>query len=107
MDGTREIQSWRSIYSLSRSHKEVSATEMLTYVACMYICFTKLLAHAYCQSFYGGINTNDITELFNNVLRKRYPSLRHDTIFALTQVLMEVVFPEQELKYIQATLEFK
>ena len=64
----------------------------------------QLWAHAHRQSFHGGINTNNITESFNNVLRKRYLPLRHDTtVFALTQVLVEVVFPEQQLKYIQAT----
>lgn len=39
-------------------------------------------------------------------MRKRYLPLRHDTtVFALAQILVEVVFPEQELKYIQATVK--
>lgn len=68
--------------------------------------YTQIWAHAYRQSFHGGVNTNNITESFNNVLRKRYLPLRHDTtVFALAQVLLEVVFPEQELKYVQATVK--
>ena len=40
------------------------------------------------------------------MLRKRYLSLRHDnTIFALVQVLVEIVFPEQENRYIQSTVK--
>jgi len=46
------------------------------------------------------VDTNNITESFNNVLRQRYLPLRHDTtIFALVQILIEVAFPEQETKY--------
>ena len=52
------------------------------------------------------MDTNNITESFNNVLRKRYLSLRHDsTIFALVQVLVEVVFPDQESTYVQSTVK--
>ena len=52
------------------------------------------------------MDTNNITESFNNVLRQRYLPLRHDTtIFALVQVLVEIVFPEQELRYIQAMIK--
>ena len=71
----------------------------------LYYCI-QLWSHSYRQNFHGGVNTNNITESFNNVLRKRYLPLRHDTtVFALTQILVEVVFPEQELKYIQATVK--
>ena len=39
-------------------------------------------------------------------MRRRYLPLRHDTtIFALVQVLLEVAFPEQEMQYIQATVQ--
>ena len=56
--------------------------------------------------FHCGVDTNNITESFNNVLRKRYLPLRQDTtIFALVQILVEVVFPEQEVRYIQATVK--
>ena len=66
----------------------------------------RLWAHAYHQSFHNGVDTNNITESFNNVLRKRYLSLRHDnTVFALVQVLVEIVFPEQENRYIQCTVK--
>ena len=52
------------------------------------------------------MDTNNITDSFNNVLRQRYLPLRHDTIiFALVQVLIEIVFPEQELRYMQATIK--
>lgn len=56
--------------------------------------------------FHSAVDTNNITESFNNVLRRRYLPLRHDTtIFALVQILVEVVFPEQEVRYIQATIK--
>ena len=49
------------------------------------------------------MDTNNLTESFNNV---RYLPLRHDTtIHALVQVLLEVAFPEQEIRYIQATIK--
>jgi len=52
------------------------------------------------------VDTNNITESFNNVLRKRYLPLRHDTtIFAFVQILVEVAFPEQETRYIQTTVK--
>jgi len=52
------------------------------------------------------VDTNNITESFNNVLRKSYLSLRHDTtIFAFVQVLIEIVFPEQEIRYVQSTVK--
>lgn len=52
------------------------------------------------------MDTNNITESFNNVLRRRYLPLRHDTtIFALVQILIEVAFPEQEMRYVQATIQ--
>ncbi len=52
------------------------------------------------------MDTNNITESFNNVLRQRYLPLRHDTtIFALVQVLVEIVFPEQEIRYMQAVIK--
>ena len=63
-------------------------------------------AHAHRQGFHCGVDTNNITESFNHVLRQRYLPLRHDTtIFALVQILVEVVFPEQEIRYIQATIK--
>ena len=66
----------------------------------------QLWAHAHRQVFHCGIDTNNITESFNHVLRQRYLPLRHDnTIFALVQILVEVVFPEQEIRYIQATIK--
>ena len=66
----------------------------------------QLWAHAYRQTFHCGVDTNNITESFNNVLRRRYLPLRHDTtIFALVQILLEVAFPEQEMRYIQATIK--
>ena len=66
----------------------------------------QLWAHAHRQVFHCGVDTNNITESFNNVLRRRYLPLRQDTtIFALVQVLVEVVFPEQEIRYIQATIK--
>ena len=55
----------------------------------------QLWAHYHRQVFHGQVDTNNITESFNNVLRQRYLPLRHDTtIFALVQVLVEIVFPE-------------
>ena len=43
---------------------------------------------------------------FNNVLQRRYLSLRQDTtIFSLVQTLVEVVFPQQEVWYMQATIK--
>ena len=40
------------------------------------------------------------------MLRRRYLPLRHDTtIHALVQVLIEVAFPEQETRYVQATIK--
>ncbi len=70
-------------------------------------CFvSQLWAHIYRQNFHCRVDTNNITESFNNVLRKRYLPLRYDTtIYALVQVLVEVVFPEQETRYIQATVK--
>ena len=52
------------------------------------------------------MDTNNITESFNNVLRQRYLPLRHDTtVFAFVQVLTEVAFPEQESKYFQTLIQ--
>lgn len=52
------------------------------------------------------MDTNNITESFNNVLRRRYLPLRHDTtIFAFVQILIEIAFPEQEMQYVQATIK--
>ena len=52
------------------------------------------------------MDTNNITESFNNVLRRRYLPLQHDTtVFALVQILIEVAFPEQEINYVQATIQ--
>ena len=71
----------------------------------VFIC-VQLWAHFHRQTFHGQVDTNNITESFNNVLRQRYLPLRHDTtIFALVQVLVEIVFPEQELRYMQATIK--
>lgn len=59
------------------------------------ILIMQLWAHYHRQVFHGQVDTNNITESFNNVLRQRYLPLRHDTtIFALVQVLVEIVFPE-------------
>ena len=56
--------------------------------------------------FYCQVDTNNITESFNNVLRRRYLPLRHDTtIFALVQILIEVAFKEQETKYNQSIIQ--
>ena len=42
---------------------------------------------------------------FSHVLRQRYLLLRHDTtIFALVQILTEVAFPDQEIKYNRSIL---
>ena len=66
----------------------------------------QLWAHAYRQNYHSGVDTNNFTESFNNVLRRRYLPLRHDTtIHALVQILVEVAFPEQETRYIQATIK--
>lgn len=66
----------------------------------------QLWSHSYRQNFHCGVNTNNITESFNNVFRKRYLPLRHDTtVLALVQILVEVVFPEQEMRYVQATVK--
>ena len=66
----------------------------------------QLWAHAYQQGFHCGIDTNNLTESFNNVLRRHYLSHQHDTIIdVLVQVLLEVAFPEQEVRYIQATIK--
>ena len=71
-----------------------------------YFLHVQLWAHAHRQVFHCGVDTNNITESFNHVLRQRYLPLRHDTtIFALVQILVEVVFPEQEIRYIQATIK--
>ena len=71
-----------------------------------YFLHAQLWAHAHRQVFHCGVDTNNITESFNHVLRQRYLPLRHDTtIFALVQILVEVVFPEQEIRYIQATIK--
>ena len=52
------------------------------------------------------MDTNNITESFNNVLRQRYLPLQHDTtVFAFVQVLTEVAFPEQESKYFQTLIQ--
>ena len=68
--------------------------------------YIQLWAHAYRQVFHCGVDTNNITESFNNVLRRRYLPLRQDTtIFALVQILVEVVVPEQEVQYMQATIK--
>ena len=66
----------------------------------------QLWAHFHRQAFHGQVDTNNITESFNNVLRQRYLPLRHDTtFFALVQVLVEIVFPEQELRYMQGIIK--
>ena len=66
----------------------------------------QLWAHAYRQNYHSGVDTNNFTESFNNVLRRRYLPLRHDTtIHALVKILVEVAFPEQETRYIQATIK--
>ena len=71
-----------------------------------YFLHVQLWAHAHRQVFHCGVDTNNITESFNHILRQRYLPLRHDTtIFALVQILVEVVFPEQEIRYIQATIK--
>ena len=70
------------------------------------IILIQLWAHYHRQAFHGQVDSNNITESFNNVLRQRYLPLRHDTtIFALVQVLVEIVFPEQELRYMQAMIK--
>ena len=52
------------------------------------------------------MDTNNITESFNNVLHQCYLPLQHDTtIFALVQVLVKIVFPEQEVRYMQAVIK--
>ena len=56
--------------------------------------------------FHSQVDTNNITESFNNVLWQRYFPLRHDTtVFAFVQVLTEVAFPEQESKYFQTLIQ--
>lgn len=52
------------------------------------------------------MDTNNITESFNNVLRRRYLPLRQDTtVYAFVQVLTEVAFPELESNYRQCIIK--
>ena len=72
----------------------------------MNILSMQLWAHAYRQSFHADINTNNITESINNVMRSCYLKVWPDaSVLSLTEVLLEVAFPEMEKKYIQATVK--
>ncbi len=52
------------------------------------------------------MDTNNITEAFNNVLRRRYLPLRQDTtVHAFVQILTEVAFPELESNYMQSIIK--
>lgn len=83
----------------------IKCSPFLYVCACVCGCL-QLWAHSHRQVFHGGVDTNNITESFNNVLRRRYLPLRQDTtIFALVQILIEIAFPELEVRYIQATIK--
>lgn len=115
---TIKLQSWYINNQLLKNYLEsewLSCTQvsMVTHSKSLlsltdfdYIIILQLWAHAYRQHFHSGIDTNNLTESFNNVLRRRYLPLRHDTtIHALVQILIEVAFPEQETRYVQATIK--
>lgn len=66
----------------------------------------QLWSHVYRQKFHAEIDTDNLTEAFNNVLRSRYLRLRQDTsVFELVQILVSIVFPEQESDYIVAVAQ--
>lgn len=68
--------------------------------------FVQLWSHVYRQKFHADIDTDNLTEAFNNALRSRYLRLRQDTsVFELVQILVNVVFPEQESNYIVAVAQ--
>jgi hypothetical protein len=57
----------------------------------------------YRNDFYAGVDTDNLTEAFNNTLRSRYLGHRADTtVYSLVQVLVDVVFPEQAKEYTTA-----
>ena len=60
----------------------------------------------YRNVYHGTVDTNNITESFNNVFRTRYNALRPDTtLVSLVQLLIKVVFPEQEKEYFVKTAQ--
>ena len=72
----------------------------------------QLWAHTHRNSFYAGVDTDNLTETFNNVMRSRYLQHRADTtVYSLLQVLIDVAFPEQTKEYItcltQATTSYR
>ena len=62
-----------------------------------------------CLTFHGsnaGVDTDNLTEAFNNVLRSRYLGHRADTtVYSLVQVLVDVVFPKQTKEYTTAVTQ--
>jgi len=64
------------------------------------LCPTQLWAHTYRQNFHAEVNTDNLTEAFNHALRSRYLHLRQDsTVSDLVDLLLKIVFPEQEREY--------
>ena len=72
----------------------------------MFLFLLQLWSHVYRQNFHAEIDTDNLTEAFNNALRSRYLRLRQDTsVCELVQILLNVVFPEQESNYIVAVAQ--
>ena len=58
----------------------------------------------YRKEFHARVNTDNLTESFNNVLKNHYLTLRHDkSVYSLTKILLHCVFPDQEREYIILT----
>ena len=61
---------------------------------------SQLWSHSYRQQFHSSVDTNNLTEAFNNVLKNHYLNLRHDkSVFCLIKTLLQCVFPDQEREY--------
>ena len=62
--------------------------------------FPQLWSHLHRQHFHNNVDTNNFTESFNNVLKNHYLTLCHDkSVFSLTKILLQCVFPDQEREY--------
>ena len=64
----------------------------------------QLWSHIHRQCFHNSVDTNNFTESFNNVLKNHYLTLRNDkSVFSLTKILLQCVFPDQEREYTIST----
>ena len=60
----------------------------------------QLWCHYHRKVYHAGVDTNNLTEAFNNAFRSRYLRIRYDkTVYSLVSLLTDIVFPEQEKEY--------